>query len=226
MTYSHLIFSGDTPLTLNESIRISSSYTGIKKIVIVIPEERSFTFEDVQKNIPQIWNPEQIEIQEAPANDVIQCELKILEILKREKTHDNKTIINVTNSLPVFIIAGYFCASASRSEIIMGLNEKTVVIPRVPFCKLIPARYEILFAIPDDEAGIESQDELVKQLNTGQPKDYKKSNVSNNLEILENRKYITREWKGKVRSIKLTDLGRVIKAGHELLSTEKSRESQ
>ena len=224
MTYSHLIFSGDTPLTLNESIRISSSYTGIKKIVIVIPEERSFTFEDVQKNIPQIWKPEQIEITEAPANDVIQCELKILEILKREKTHNNKTIINVTNSLPVFIIAGYFCASASRSEIIMGLNEKTVVIPRVPFCKLIPARYEILFAIPDDEAGIESQDELVKQLNTGQPKDYKKSNVSNNLEILENRKYITREWKGKVRSIKLTDLGRVIKAGHELLLTEKNRE--
>ena len=108
----------------------------------------------------------------------------------------------------------------------MGLNEKTVVIPRVPFCKLIPARYEILFAIPDNDAGIESQDELVKQLNTGQPKDYKKSNVSNNLEILENRKYITREWKGKVRSIKLTDLGRVIKAGHELLLTEKSRESQ
>jgi DNA-binding HxlR family transcriptional regulator len=242
--YTNLIFSGEKSDFLIEPIKNSRKKFGYDKLIIVVPEKKESQFSKIKDQNSDMFD--EICIREINTKDMVQCALEILDIIRDEKQAGKKGVaLNISNSLPVFILSGYIAASLTRSPVIMLLNSDLVEVPRVPYCKPLRIRYEILAEIPDE--GIDSQESLRKRIEHKIPeinKSIEKKNekllnkkklkiiphplsrsyLSQHLKTLESKGFIEKEGSSKnegsderTKRIRLTSFGKLIKQSYEVM---------
>ncbi len=210
---THIIFTGDVA-RVHEAFRTSQNTDPLKKIVVVIPEDRLPEFKHLRNELSKYCT--EVEVNGIDISDVAQCALTIYEIVAKEKKRGNLITLNVVDSTVFpFIVSAGIVGSVTKSKVITTSgNDIPISIPLVPFCRIATKRYEILKAL--GETGVDDTASLKKELkNLFKTGDIVDSNLSAQLKILEDRGFIVREKNRQSKTIKRTSLGLLIQNAYE-----------
>ena len=226
MRFTHIVLSGDTPSKLEDAIRISRKMFNIDNLIIVVPEHKVSRFADKIKEVKQTWKD--VEIRQASIEDFQLCALDICDIIADlvagKKAKDRDIILNIAYANSTFAVAGLFCASILKKQIISDVGGEPAEISRVPFEELIPVRYVILATIPDTKVCNQRAlaGELTKAFNEGKYrqlglKSLSPTNMSYHLKKLDDDEFIVRAPQGREKEIIISNLGRLMKMSYEIL---------
>jgi predicted transcriptional regulator len=210
---THIIFAGDVS-RVQEAFRTSQNSGSLKKIVMVIPDDRVQEFKHLRNEIAKYCT--EFVVKGVDISDVAGCALSVYELVTTEKKQGNIVTLNIVNSsVFAFTIATCIIGSITKSKVITTSgNDTPVPVPLAPFCRIATKRYEILKALGETGAGnTESLKKKLKKLfKTGEILD---SNLSVQLKILEERGFIVREKNRQSKTIRRTPLGLLIQKAYE-----------
>jgi hypothetical protein len=210
---THVIFAGDVS-RVHEAFRTSQNSGSLKKIVMVIPDDRQREFKHLRNEIAKYCT--EVVVEGVNISDVAGCALAIYDFVTAEKKQGRVITINITDSsIFTFTVAAGIVGSITKSRVITTTgNDTPIAVPLVPFCRIATKRYEILKALGD--SGADNTESLKKKLKklfkTGEIED---SNLSAQLRILEERGFLFREKNRQSKTIRRTSLGLLIQKAYE-----------
>jgi DNA-binding transcriptional ArsR family regulator len=211
--HTHIIFAGEVA-RVHKSFRVSQNSGSLKKIVMVIPDDRQREFKHLRTEISKYCT--EVVVESVNISDVAGCALAVYDFVTAEKKQGRVITINITDSsIFPFTVAAGIVGSITKSRVITTAgNDAPVAVPLVPYCRIATKRYEILKALGDSGAeNTESlKTKLKKLFKTGGIED---SNLSAQLKILEERGFIVREKNRQSKTIRRTPLGRLIQKAYE-----------
>ncbi len=209
---THVIFAGDVS-RVHEAFRVSQNSGSLKKIVMVIPDDRRHEFKHLRNEIAKYCT--MVEIKAVDTGAAL-CALSVYELVTAEKKQGRIVTINITDSsVFAFTVSAGIVGSITKSRVITtSVNDTPISVPLVPYCRIAAKRYEILKAL--GETGADNTESLKTKLQklfkTG---DIIDSNLSAQLKILEERGFIVREKNRQSKTIKRTPLGHLILKAYE-----------
>ena len=218
---THVIFIGEVS-RVHEAFRTSQSTDPLKKIVVVIPEDRLPEFKRLRNELSKYCT--EVEVKGVDISDIAHCALTVYDVVTKEKKRGNTISLNVVDSsVFAFTVSAGIVGSVTKSKVIAtSANDTPVTVPLVPFCRLATKRYEILKAL--GETGADNTESLKMELKnlfkTGKIED---SNMSAQLKILEDRGFIVREKNRQSKTIKRTSLGLLIQKAYEDYPSSRSK---
>jgi DNA-binding transcriptional ArsR family regulator len=210
---THVIFVGDVS-KVHESFRVSQNSGMLKKIVMVIPDDRQREFKHLRTEISKYCT--EVVVEGVNISDVAGCALAVYDFVTAEKKQGHVITINITDSsIFTFTVAAGIVGSITKSRVITTTgNDIPVDVPLVPYCRIATKRYEILKALGDSGAdNTESLKTKLKKL--FKTEGIEDSNLSTQLRILEERGFIVREKNRQSKTIRRTLLGRLIQKAYE-----------
>jgi DNA-binding MarR family transcriptional regulator len=210
---THVIFAGEVS-RVHESFRSSLNSGSLKKIVLVVPRDRVQKFKPLRNELSKYCT--EVEVKGVDISDVAQCALTIYELVTAEKKQGRLVALNITDSsVFAFTVSAGIVGSVTKSKVITTTgNDTPITVPLLPYCRIATKRYEILKAL--GETGADNTESLKMKLQklfkTG---DIVDSNLSAQLKILEERRFIVREKNRQSKTIKRTSLGLLIQKAYE-----------
>jgi hypothetical protein len=218
---THVIFAGDVS-RVHEAFRTSLNSGSVKKIVLVVPEDRLPEFKHLRNELSKYCTD--VVVKGVDITDVANCALTVYEIVTMERKQGHIVTINIADSsVFAFTVSAGIVGSVTKSKVIAtAANDTPVTVPLVPFCRLATKRYEILKAL--GETGVDDTTSLKRELkNRFKTEDIVDSNMSAQLKLLEERGFIVREKNRQSKTIKRTSLGLLIQNAYEDYPSSRSK---
>ncbi|MGA2917942.1 hypothetical protein [Methanoregula sp.] len=221
---THVIFIGEVS-RVHEAFRTSQNTDPLKKIVLVIPEDRLPEFKHLRDEFSKFCT--EVIVKGVDIADVAGCALAVYELITNEKKRGGVVTLNITDSsVFAFTISAGIIGSVTKCKVITSTgNDIPVSVPLTPYCRIAAKRYEILKALGG--TGADNTDSLKKKLDklfkTGGIVD---SNLSAQLKILEDRGFIVREknrQNPQSKTIRRTTLGLLIQKAYEDYPSSRSK---
>jgi hypothetical protein len=225
---------GHTAITLLDSIRLtikgsvidSSKEYPLSKVVFVLGNKENEESEKKARGVAKEVEKKLCALLGIPCDsikvdldDTLSAANDIAQRIREEKRTGNRVVLNLSGSLRTVDIAGYIAASATDSEVIIGLpaykNDKLVGIrevrniPLIPIEKISNEKLSILGLL--DTTEWKSLDILAKVLSKNSEAEVEslKSKISFHLNYLRERQFVETKKEKKVLLIKLSKLGNV-----------------
>lgn len=227
---SIIVFVGHTKERLIESTTHLLREYPIERVILIVGKQKSSgelkcrqVAEELTHDLAPFFS---VSTSQVDKKDVMRAACQLTQIIRGEQAAERNVIINLSDSLRTFSIAGYIAACMTQSRAITVIpkyndEDEEIGIESVidlPILPVTPLRDEHMKIMEGIGSGVSSLDELVIRLNPSLKKSSpafakERSRLSHHIKNFEIMGLIVKEKRGKQVGIRVTALGGMIGSG-------------